>query len=96
MRCPYCNTNVHIQLARGDKKAVMVSGPAVNSDPATTEMVARIVSLCRQGQKIQAIKLYRELTGDGLADAKNAVEGLEQGLSLPQVIEKLWAGINHS
>jgi ribosomal protein L7/L12 len=96
MRCPYCNTNVHIQLDRGDKKAVMISGPAANSDQATNEMVAWIVSLCRVGQKIQAIKLYRELTGDGLADAKYAVEGLEGGQSMPQVMDKLRAGINRS
>ncbi len=32
------------------------------------------------GQKILAIKLYREQTGVGLAEAKDAVEKLEAGL----------------
>ena len=34
----------------------------------------RIVSLIQSGQTLQAIKLYRELTGAGLAEAKNSVE----------------------
>ena len=33
------------------------------------------------GQKITAIKLYREATGAGLADAKNEVEKLDAELS---------------
>jgi ribosomal protein L7/L12 len=32
------------------------------------------------GRKIEAIKLYREATGGGLADAKRAVEDLEVDL----------------
>lgn len=31
------------------------------------------------GQKIEAIKLYREATGCGLREAKEAVERMEQG-----------------
>jgi ribosomal protein L7/L12 len=36
--------------------------------------LAEIVRLFRAGRKIDAIKLYRGLTGAGLAVAKNAVE----------------------
>ena len=32
------------------------------------------------GRKIQAIKLYRTATGDGLKDAKDAVEAMEKTL----------------
>lgn len=32
-----------------------------------------------QGKKIVAIKVYREVTGAGLADAKTAVERMERG-----------------
>jgi ribosomal protein L7/L12 len=42
-----------------------------------------IRSLLSQGQKIAAIKLYREQTGVGLAEAKNAVERIERGDGLP-------------
>ena len=38
----------------------------------------RVMILIRGGKKIQAIKLYREATGAGLAEAKAAVEQLER------------------
>ena len=44
----------------------------------------RLRSLLADGRKLEAIKLYREHTGAGLAEAKNAVESLERGESLPQ------------
>jgi ribosomal protein L7/L12 len=37
------------------------------SDPRLTELL-------QAGKKIEAIKLYRELTGSGLVEAKDAVE----------------------
>lgn len=37
-----------------------------------------IANLARAGQKIQAIKLYRELYGVGLKEAKEAVEALTE------------------
>ena len=37
----------------------------------------RLIELIQADNKIQAIKLYRELTGVGLAEAKDAVEALE-------------------
>lgn len=41
-------------------------------DPRMNEVVA----LVRDGKKIQAIKVYREITGAGLKEAKDAVEGI--------------------
>lgn len=41
-----------------------------------TSAEADLLDLLRQGQKIQAIKVYRERTGAGLRDAKEAVERL--------------------
>ena len=38
----------------------------------------RLIELIQAGRKIEAIKLYRELTGVGLAEAKDAVERLEE------------------
>ncbi|MFE7275584.1 ribosomal protein L7/L12 [Streptomyces sp. NPDC057623] len=38
--------------------------------------MGEVVSLVRTGKKIQAIKVYREITGAGLKDAKEAVERL--------------------
>ncbi|MEU8875044.1 ribosomal protein L7/L12 [Streptomyces javensis] len=37
----------------------------------------RVVALVRQGKKIEAIKVYRELTDAGLKEAKDAVERME-------------------
>jgi ribosomal protein L7/L12 len=35
----------------------------------------------RKGQKIEAIKVYQKMTGQGLKEAKDAVEALEQKLN---------------
>jgi len=40
---------------------------------------ARIQELLRQGNKIEAIKVYREMTGLGLKEAKDAVDAIERG-----------------
>ena len=42
-------------------------------------MPADIALLARSGKMIQAIKLYRELTGAGLKEAKAAVEAATRG-----------------
>ena len=48
------------------------------SEPAPTTATddPRLLELLREGKEIHAIKLYRELTGAGLAEAKDAVEQL--------------------
>ncbi|MDC0358779.1 ribosomal protein L7/L12, partial [Oligoflexia bacterium] len=38
-----------------------------------------VLRLALDGQKIMAIKLYREIHGVGLKEAKEAVEGMTQG-----------------
>tara|TARA_R110002096_G_scaffold285473_1_gene479273 strand:- start:655 stop:912 length:258 start_codon:yes stop_codon:yes gene_type:complete len=40
------------------------------------EVLAQLIQLLESGQKIQAIKIYRETTGVGLKEAKEAVEAL--------------------
>ena len=39
----------------------------------------QIKELIAKGQKIAAVKLYRELTNVGLKEAKDAVEAIERG-----------------
>ena len=43
-----------------------------------------------EGQKIQAIKVYRERTGVGLKQAKEAVEAIERGepLPIPEMVDE--------
>lgn len=46
-----------------------------NSDPIRSP---KIQDALRRGNKIEAIKIYRELTGVGLAEAKEAIDRAEQ------------------
>lgn len=48
---------------------------SMEAPPSAWEEEVR--ALVRQGRKIDAIKLYREHTGLGLREAKDAVEALE-------------------
>jgi ribosomal protein L7/L12 len=47
------------------------------------DLAARVRSLTEAGQKIEAIKLFRERTGVGLKEAKDAVEAIELGQAVP-------------
>jgi hypothetical protein len=46
--------------------------------PLTVEEQQRVMAEVRVGRKIQAIKLYRELTGAGLKEAKDTVDDWER------------------
>jgi ribosomal protein L7/L12 len=43
--------------------------------------ISEVDALIRAGNKIEAIKRYRELTGDGLLEAKTAVDRRAESLS---------------
>jgi hypothetical protein len=45
-------------------------------------MLAGVVEALRAGQKIEAIRRYREVRKSSLLEAKNAVEALEKQLGL--------------
>jgi ribosomal protein L7/L12 len=62
-----------------DPSQAMVVKPPELEDPDLSE----IVETARAGQKIQAIKLYRERFGVGLKEAKDIVEALVLGRPLP-------------
>jgi hypothetical protein len=40
------------------------------------DLADRLAKLVAEGRKIEAIKIYREQTGAGLKEAKDAVEGM--------------------
>ncbi len=44
----------------------------------STELTETVQSHLRQGRKIEAIKIYREHTGVGLKEAKDAVDAIER------------------
>lgn len=49
----------------------------------SSEQMEAIVSALEDGQKIEAIKLYREASGEGLKNSKDFIEKL-----IPELIEK--------
>ncbi|MGP3977309.1 ribosomal protein L7/L12 [Streptomyces sp. 8N114] len=62
------------QLARVERKLdLMLEHMGLQEhDPRLRE----VIELLRNGKKLHAIKRYRELTGEGLKEAKEAVERL--------------------
>ena len=66
-RIKFLYEHLHIDFAR----------PPANNDPA---MSPEVQDALRSGNKIGAIKIYRELTNSSLAEAKEAVEQAERFL----------------
>jgi large subunit ribosomal protein L7/L12 len=67
------------QQVRVLSERVGVPCPTFASDVGTTGhggVPAEVVALARGGNAIAAIKLYRELTGAGLREAKDVVDSL--------------------
>ncbi|MDQ0642957.1 ribosomal protein L7/L12 [Microbacterium murale] len=58
--------------------------PAAQPTAVTAEAAHEIERLLSQGQKITAIKLMREQTGLGLAEAKNLIDTWPNGVSVAQ------------
>ncbi|MBT2506299.1 ribosomal protein L7/L12 [Streptomyces sp. ISL-98] len=62
-------------VARLERKIDLILGQ-LGIQEADPEL-DRVNALLRDGKKIPAIKLYREITGADLVEAKNAVERME-------------------
>lgn len=65
--------------SRRNVEVVSLEPPPPAAAPAPVPADASPEQLLRAGKKIEAIKRYRELTGVGLKEAKDAVEALEAG-----------------
>ncbi|MBI1313581.1 hypothetical protein GC176_20000 [bacterium] len=48
-----------------------------------SELTDQVIRLLERGEKIQAVKLYREQAGTGLKDAKDAVERIGEQNGIP-------------
>ncbi|MCA9756336.1 MAG: ribosomal protein L7/L12 [Candidatus Eisenbacteria bacterium] len=59
-----------------DSRPKMPRTPSSPPSPPPADVEARVRELLAQKKKIEAIKLYREATGCGLKEAKEAVESL--------------------
>ncbi|MFG2528115.1 ribosomal protein L7/L12 [Streptomyces sp. NPDC048516] len=62
-----------LRLQRLERKVDLLLAQAGICEPEDPRM-AELDALLAQGKKIQAIKVHREVTGSGLAEAKEAVE----------------------
>jgi ribosomal protein L7/L12 len=91
--CPYCNHENAQDAERCEGCGAWLtqdrpttgsqSVPGSEADAAADrEFDAELVSLLREGKKIAAIKRYREETGAGLKDAKDAVEEIARRLEI--------------
>ena len=53
--------------------------PPLGGVAVANSLSATVIDLVRRGKKIEAIKVYRDQTGVGLKEAKDAVERIERG-----------------
>ena len=86
VRCPYCeNTVILPEELRGGVGGHVNNNVGQSAGATFAPMIdqslkmAEVARLLRAGNKIAAIKLYREIFGVGLKDAKDAVERIERG-----------------
>jgi ribosomal protein L7/L12/DNA-directed RNA polymerase subunit RPC12/RpoP len=85
IRCPYCKGTVvvppDLRLPAVGKKpqAPVVLEGRIGSAFQQAAQLAEVTRLAQAGQKIEAIKLFRQLTGVGLKDAKDVVDGIAAG-----------------
>ncbi len=85
VRCAYCDNTVIVpaELRGGAGEQPEPEGRPLSFDLSGLLQQAgqfgEVARLVQAGQKIEAIKRYRELTGVGLKEAKDAVEQLAEG-----------------
>ena len=78
--CPYCGSIMILpDELRPDPRRGGVPPASVGLNLQQVAALARITLSLRTGNKIEAIKLYREAFGVGLAEAREAVERMETG-----------------
>lgn len=91
IKCTFCGNSVIVpeELRSGKKQenpfAQLFESSGVMNAMPSMEQIAKlkeIKKLVQEGNKIQAIKIYRETFGTSLKEAKDAVEKLEAGQPL--------------
>jgi ribosomal protein L7/L12 len=79
-RCTFCDHKNPPGATRCTNCGSELAGSLEAGDKS---LANTLTALIEAGQKIEAIKQYRERTGSGLKEAKDAVEALERGEQLP-------------
>lgn len=72
----YGDASEYAQGAYGAGDGVVGAGAAGYEAAAWLELTPEELHLVRMGKKINAIKIYRDRTGVGLADAKAAIDAV--------------------
>jgi large subunit ribosomal protein L7/L12 len=86
-KCRFCDRNNPTGIDRCQncgawlEQAVPATSGRQPAEPVSSadDFESQVILLVERGQMIAAIKLYRERTGTGLAEAKSAVEALAAG-----------------
>src|SRR5215203_1246196 len=80
-KCRYCGSTIIVPQDLFGPKS---DSPFVDLSSLTGKAlrIGEISQLIQDGNQIQAIKVFRETFGGGLAEAKDAVEGMERGESV--------------
>src|SRR5207302_9114522 len=76
------STGAGLKEAKDVVDALEQGGPFGGRDDAAVDPDSELLELLGRGQKIQAIKVYRERTRAGLKEAKEAVEALARSRGL--------------
>jgi ribosomal protein L7/L12 len=87
-QCPRCQHTVAPDAERCPDCGASLSQQDRLPEPSAELLAGAIRLLMKQGRKIEAVKLYREQRDVGLAVAKDAVERIERGESLPDEFEE--------
>jgi ribosomal protein L7/L12 len=69
-KCRNCDYEVHLSIGQCPHCGAPMARPSA-------DLEQQVRSLLDQGQKIAAVKLYKDQTGLGLAEAKQAVEAIQ-------------------
>src|SRR5258707_1734151 len=83
VNCMFCDHDNPPGLSRCRNCGAELPETTAPVMPIDDDLEVRVRSLMDEGQKIEAIKLYRERTGAGLKESKDAVEAIGRGQRPP-------------
>ncbi|HJB25849.1 MAG TPA: hypothetical protein H9662_04460 [Firmicutes bacterium] len=75
--CKYCGSSYNLTEIKKDEKEKSNS-PCIENTQIRKEELKKICNFLDRGEQIQAIKLFRTITGADLKTAKDTIENLKQ------------------
>ncbi len=77
--CPFCKSSIIVPEELRPEPPATFSLAHLPDIVGQSQNLAEMARLIRAGKKIEAIKIYRQIFGVGLKDAKDAVEKMQRG-----------------